>query len=46
MTEFNKLKQKYPIIGDVRGKGLMMGIQLVKDPKTKEPAAKEAADLM
>jgi len=26
MTEFNKLKQKYPIIGDVRGKGLMMGI--------------------
>lgn len=26
MAEFNKLKEKYPIIGDVRGKGLMMGI--------------------
>ncbi len=31
------LKAKYPIIGDVRGKGLMMAIELVKDRKTKEP---------
>src|SRR6476660_3008975 len=33
------LQQKYPIIGDVRGMGIMQAIELVKDPKTKEPNA-------
>src|SRR5688572_32164974 len=32
-----ELQEKYPIIGDVRGMGIMQGIELVKDPKTKEP---------
>ena len=32
-----ELQEKYPIIGDVRGMGIMQAIELVKDPKTKEP---------
>lgn len=32
-----ELKEKYPIIGDVRGMGLMQAIECVKDRKTKEP---------
>ncbi len=33
---FQKLADKYGIIGDIRGKGLLMGIEFVKDLKTKE----------
>jgi len=39
---FNQLKQKYALIGDVRGQGLYLGIELVKNHQTLEPAAQEA----
>ena len=34
----DELKEKYAVIGDVRGMGLMQGLELVKDRETKEPA--------
>ena len=41
-----KLKQKHSIIGDVRGKGLMVGIETVKDRATKVPASAECAQVL
>jgi len=40
------LQEKYPVIGDVRGMGLMQGLELVEDRKTKEPAPKRANKLL
>lgn len=37
-ARLKKMQEKFPAIGDVRGLGSMMAIELVKDRKTKEPA--------
>ncbi len=40
--QLERLQQKYSLIGDVRGMGLLWGIELVKDRKTKEKAIDES----
>ncbi len=39
METYESWKEKYPVIGDVRGMGAMIGLELVKDAESKEPAA-------
>jgi len=41
-----QLKRSYSLIGDVRGMGLMLGIELVTDHATREPAKGQAADIL
>ncbi len=41
MEELKLLMRKYPIISDVRGHGLFIGAEMVKDHQTKEPAIPE-----
>lgn len=45
LQRLNELKEKYPLIGDIRGKGLMIGIELVKDQKKKTPAKEETTKI-
>jgi alanine-glyoxylate transaminase/(R)-3-amino-2-methylpropionate-pyruvate transaminase len=46
LAGLNDLKEKYKLIGDVRGKGLLLGIELVKNRQSKEPAREECAQVM
>ncbi|WP_309493577.1 aspartate aminotransferase family protein [Candidatus Hecatella orcuttiae] len=41
----HSLKEKHALIGDVRGLGLMIGVELVKDRKKKTPATEEASKI-
>ncbi len=46
VQRLNKMKEKYSLIGNVAGMGLHIGIDLVKDQKTKERAVDEAEIIM
>lgn len=40
---FDEMRKTHPLIGDVRGKGMLIGVDLVKDHQTREPARLEAS---
>ncbi len=46
MKRLMQMKEDYEMVGDVRGIGLMIGIELVKDKKTKVPAVKEREGIL
>ncbi len=45
-TKLSELKADYPLIGDVRGIGLLWGVELVKDHESREKASLEAEQIM
>ena len=46
LAKLEALKEKYRFVGDVRGKGLMLGLDLVKDRATKEPVSKDVTQAL
>jgi 4-aminobutyrate aminotransferase len=46
MKWLQNLKEEREIVGDVRGKGLMIGIEIVEDKETKNPGADKAREVM
>jgi 4-aminobutyrate aminotransferase len=46
LEKLRDLQKRFDLMGDVRGKGLMIGIELVKDRKTKEKAIEEKSKII
>lgn len=45
LQRLSTLQEKHDVIGDVRGKGLMVGVELVTDRKSKQPALEETSQI-
>jgi adenosylmethionine-8-amino-7-oxononanoate aminotransferase len=41
-SRLTSLKEQHPIVGDVRGRGMLLAIEVVKDPATREPFPEDA----
>lgn len=46
MSRLQDMQDKFEIIGDVRGRGLMIGVEFVKDRDSKTPAVEECKEIM
>jgi alanine-glyoxylate transaminase/(R)-3-amino-2-methylpropionate-pyruvate transaminase len=46
MAGLRSIQERCPIVGDVRGMGLMMGVELVRDRNSKDPAPLETAEVL
>ena len=45
-SDFERMKEKYQVIGEVRGLGSMIGLEFVKDRETKEPAPEMVKEII